>query len=203
MSNRAREGDLRAASGSKKGTLLPPDPEEGLWGDVNSTTPSPRRRSDAHFLCCRGAWPAYLLLGVTLGRKGRGLSLLPVTSALPWLPTPNSQLPSTCPRLNIQSKLSISRKVSQVNLAFLSHSSDTILTCRHLCDVLFYQHYELPEGGNEAQFIHHYRPIPPNAVSWTPVIYNSVKRKQRNSKTKGGFRMKCCNYKLYLMQVCP
>lgn len=131
------------------------------------------------------------------------LSLPPVTSALPWLPTPHSQLPSTCPCLNIQLKISISRKVSQVSLAFLSHSSDTILTCRHSCDVLFYQHYELPEGGSEAQFTHHYPPrIPPNTVSWTPVIYNSVKRKQCNSKTKGGFRMKCYNYKLYLMQAC-
>ena len=73
--------------------------------------------------------------------------------------TPHSQLPSTCPCLNIQLKISISRKVSQVSLAFLSHSSDTILTCRHSCDVLFYQHYELPKGGSEAQFTHHYPPV--------------------------------------------
>ena len=150
-----------------QGTVCPAEPGRVIWEQHQGTrrVPSclliPRKGCggcEQHQPLPQGAlWCTFPVLQGSLAslpaprcdsRKGHGLSLPPVTSALPWLPTPHSQLPSTCPRLNIQLKLSISRKVSQVSLAFLSHSSDTILTCRHSCDVLFYQHHELPEGGH-------------------------------------------------------
>ena len=80
---RSSESSIREQEG------CPPDPEEGLWGDVSTTTPSPRGCSDAHFLCCGETGPLTCSPGC--------LSLTPaVPSACNLCPTlaPHPPLPA-------------------------------------------------------------------------------------------------------------